>query len=187
MFLDIGMGIICAIFVSDYFGVRLTDIMLLAGIAFSLGPDADFLLHYIKHGISRHDYKHRNGLHFPLLYVPIGTFLMYFLGGQAWATLFLMASLSHFIHDSIAIGWGIKWLYPFSKKNFIFLYHYSKKQRKGIRKLVLALDGNRLTEMIEEHWTDDWIRAIYYNWHPIAILEFSVFLSSFMLLYFYVK
>jgi membrane-bound metal-dependent hydrolase YbcI (DUF457 family) len=187
MFLDIGVGILSAIFVSGYFNIHLSDLLVIGGILFALGPDADFILHFFKSGISREDYQHRNMIHYPLLYLPIGTAIAYLLGGEVWAVLFFIASTLHFLHDSIAIGWGIKWLYPFSNKNYVFLYHYSKVKKKGLRKLVLALDRDSLAQAVEEHWDDDWLRDIYYHWHPIAVVEFGVFLMSLALLYTYVK
>jgi len=187
MFLDIGVGILSAIFVSGYFNMHLGELLIIGGILFALGPDADFLLHFFKSGISREDYQHRNMIHYPLLYLPVGTLIAYSLGGEKWALLFFVASLAHFIHDSIAIGWGIKWLYPFSDKNYVFLYHYSAVEKRGLRKFIFVLDRTRLAEAVEEHWSDDWFHDIYYHWHPIAIVEFGVFLMSIALLYLYAK
>lgn len=187
MFLDIGVGILSAIFVSGYFGLHLNDLLVVGGVFFALGPDMDFIFHFIHNGVSREDYQHRNMIHYPLLYLPIGTFLVYLMGGESWAALFFIASACHFVHDSIAIGWGIKWLYPFSNKNYVFLYHYSKVEKRGLRKFVFAFDKESLDETVAEHWGDDWLRDIYYRWHPIAVVEFGVFLMSLALLYVYVK
>ena len=186
MFFDIGAGILVAIFTSAYFHVHIRELLVLGGILFALSPDADFILHYFKNGISREDYQHRNMIHYPLLFLPIGTLVAYLIAGKVWAVLFFVGALSHFVHDSIAIGWGIKWLYPFSKKNYVFLYHYSKVKKRGLRKLVFAFDKNTLNEVVAEHWGDDWFRDIYYHWHPIAIVEFGVFILSIILLYSYV-
>jgi membrane-bound metal-dependent hydrolase YbcI (DUF457 family) len=186
MFLDIGMGILVAIFTSQYYHAYLGELLVVGGIFFALSPDADFLLYYFKNGITREDYQHRNMIHYPLLFLPIGTFVVYVLGGEMWAVLFFLGALSHFVHDSIAIGWGIKWLYPFSSKNYVFLYHYSKVKKRGLRKLIFAFDKSALNDIVAEHWGDEWFNDIYRHWHPIAIVEFGVFLISIVTLYFYV-
>ena len=185
MFFDIGAGILIAIFTSNYFGVHLGEALLMGGIVAALSPDFDFLVYFFKNGITREDYNHRNLVHYPLLFLPIITYVAYVLGGNVWATLFFLGALSHFIHDSIAIGWGIKWLYPFSNKKFVFLYHHSKIEKRGLRKLVFAFDNATLTKLVNEHGDDDWVKNIYYKWHPIAIVEFGVFLFSLISLYFY--
>ena len=184
MFFDIGAGILVAMFVSVYLHVPLNEMLIIGGIVFALCPDADFLVHFYRRGISREDYQHRNMIHYPLLFLPIGTVAAFLLGGKLWAMLFFLGALSHFVHDSIAIGWGIKWLYPFSTKNYVFLYHYSKVKKRGLRKLIFAFDKNTLNETVAEHWDDDWLRNIYYKWHPIAIVEFGVFIFALTLLYF---
>ncbi|MEI7891385.1 MAG: metal-dependent hydrolase [bacterium] len=186
MFLDIGVGILVAIFTSQYYSIHLGELLVLGGILFALCPDADFLLHFFKRGISREDYQHRNMIHYPLLFLPLGTWIAFLLGGNVWAMLFFFCAFFHFLHDSVAIGWGIKWLYPFSSKNFVFLYHYSRIQKRGLRKLVFAFDKNTLTQMVSQHWSDEWFHDIYYKWHPIAVVEFGVFLISVATLYFYV-
>jgi membrane-bound metal-dependent hydrolase YbcI (DUF457 family) len=186
MFLDIGMGILVAIFTSQYYHVHLGELLVIGGIIFALCPDFDFILHYFKNGISREDYQHRNMIHYPLLFLPIGTLVAHLIGGNVWAMLFFLGALSHFLHDSIAIGWGIKWLFPFSKKNYVFLYHYSKIQKRGLRKFVFAFDKSALSAVVAEHWSDEWFNDIYRHWHPIAIVEFGVFLISIATLYFYV-
>lgn len=107
--------------------------------------------------------------------------------GNVWVFAFFISSLLHFVHDSIAVGWGIKWLYPFSKNNYAFLYLYSKKDKQGLRKLIFSFNKDNLPKYVDEHGDKDWVKNIYYNWHPIAIIEFIFFLISLTILYFYVK
>jgi membrane-bound metal-dependent hydrolase YbcI (DUF457 family) len=187
MFLDIGIGILVAIFISATFQVKLTILLLFISIIFSLGPDLDFIFHYFKRGDTKYDYKHRDLIHYPLLYLPIGTFLIFLLFGKIWALTFLFTSFSHFIHDSIGIGWGIKWLYPFSRKNIAFFYLYSKKLKKGLKKTFLIFDDKKLPAIVAEHGDANWVQNVYYNWHRIAIVEFAVFVISLIILILYVK
>ncbi len=187
MFLDIGIGILVAILASAVFQTKLTFVLLVVSIIFSLGPDFDFIFHFFKRGDTKYDYKHRDLIHYPLIYLPIGAVLIFLLFGKMWAFVFFVASSLHFVHDSIGIGWGIKWLYPFSNKNIAFFYLYSKKIKKGLRKIFLVFDEKKLPAIVAEHGDANWVRNIYYEWHPIAVVEFLVFLVSLLVLFLYVK
>jgi hypothetical protein len=186
MFLDIGVGILMAILVSAVFHIKLTVLLIFLAILFALGPDLDFIYLYFKKHDARDDYKHRDIIHFPLLYLPVGTALIFLLFGKIWATLFFMSSFLHFIHDSIAVGWGIKWLFPFSKNNIAFFYLYSRKLKYGLRQPMMVFNEKELPEIVAEHGDSNWVRNIYHKWHPIAIVEFLVFVISLIVLYYYV-
>ena len=187
MFLDIGVGILIAILVSILFHVKLVAFLIIVGILFALGPDLDFLYVYLRRHNARDDYKHRDIIHYPLLYLPIGTLLIFVLFGKVWAILFFLTSFLHFVHDSIAIGWGVKWFFPFSRKNFAFLYLYSSKLKSGLRKPFFSFDEKELPAIVAEHGDKNWVKNIYFKWHLIAIVEFSFFIISLIALYFYVR
>jgi len=136
MFLDIGLGVFIAIITSYFFQVDLSPTLLMFSIIFTLLPDSDFLYFYPKRHDTKYDHQHRNIIHFPLLYIPAGTLLIWSIWGNIWALSFFLASLGHFIHDSIGIGWGIKWLYPFSKNSYAFFYLYSRRIKKGLRRFI---------------------------------------------------
>lgn len=184
MFLDIGIGIIVAICASYFSGMEMSFLLAAFSIFFALLPDADFLYFYTKRHDTKHDHKHRDIIHYPLLYLPIGTILLWIMFGKVWALVFLASSFFHFLHDSIAIGWGIKWLYPFSKNNYSFFYLYSRKLKKGLRGLVFVFNENNLPELVREHGDPNWVQNIYYKWHPIAVVEFGFFVFSVALLLF---
>ncbi|NTW46340.1 MAG: hypothetical protein HGB18_04815 [Candidatus Moranbacteria bacterium] len=184
MFLDIGIGILSSIGVSAAFGIPLSFGTVTAGILLSLGPDLDYLYHIFRRGHGENDFEHRNLLHLPLLYLPIGTAVAFLLAGPMPAVLFLVTSLAHFVHDSIGIGWGVRWLYPFSKDNIAFLYLYSQRIRQGLRQPVFVFDAESLARTVREHGDADWKRNIYGKLHPIAIVEYSVFVLSLVILLF---
>ena len=89
-----------------------------------------------------------------------------------------MVSALHFVHDSIAYGRGIKWLWPFSKKSYAFIYLYSRIVKKGLWQAIFVFDKQYLEYFDKEHGDENWIENIYKKWHPIAIIEFSSFLLS---------
>ena len=187
MFFDIGVGILVAIAAGLILDVDLSFWMVSWSIFFAVSPDIDFLYFFSRRGDTKRDHNHRDLIHYPILYLPIGTIIIWLIFGKIWGIIFLISSFLHFVHDSIGIGWGIKWLYPFSKKNYAFLYLYSGKVKKGLRKIVFSFDRESMNRNVEKHGDPNWVKNIYYKWHPIAIVEFGVFLLSVIILILYVK
>jgi hypothetical protein len=187
MFLDVGVGILTAIFASYFFSVDLSLWLVIFGILCALLPDADFLYFYPKRHDTKYDHKHRDIIHYPLLFLPVGTILIFLFFGKIWATIFFIATFLHFVHDSIGIGWGVKWLFPFTKNSYSFFYLYSKILKGGQRKLIFTFNEKNLPELVAKHGDSNWVRNIYFKWHPIAQFEFGFFVLSLIILYFYVR
>lgn len=164
-----------AIFTSHFLEVNLSFLLIAVSILFALLPDIDFVF---KKYNGKYAHKHRDFLHLPLLYLPIGTAVVCILFGKIWGTVFLLSSFLHFLHDSIGIGWGVKWLFPFSKNNYAFFYLYSRKIKEGLRKNIFIFNEDNLQNMADEHGDPDWIKNIYCKWHSIAIIEFLFFIFS---------
>src|SRR3989338_3986025 len=87
MFLDIGVGILSSIFISWFFNLPLTFLLIIGGIVFALLMDVDFLF-YVFQG--KEVYRHRDLFHYPLIYLPLGTVLLYFFVGISWAAFFFL-------------------------------------------------------------------------------------------------
>lgn len=187
MFLDIAIGIFSAIFVSSIFQSSPNFWLFFFAILLALLPDLDFLLYYPKRGDTKYDCKHRDIVHYPLIYLPVGALIFWLLFGKIGASLFLITSFFHFVHDSIGIGWGIKWLYPFSKNNYAFFYLFSGRRKKGLRRLLFSFNQEDLGRYIQEHGDKDWVKNIYFKWHPIAIVEFVSFVISVIVMIIYLK
>ncbi len=187
MFLDIGIGILTSIFVSHFFNIEISIWIVIFSISFALLPDLDFLYFYPKKHDTKYDYKHRDIIHYPLLYLPIGTLIFWIIFGKVWGIAFFIASLFHFIHDSIGIGWGIKWLYPFSRDNHSFFYLYAKDGQRGWRKLIFIFKEKELPGIVAKYGDPNWVKNIYFKWHPIAIFELAFFILSLIILLIYVK
>lgn len=183
MLLDIGVGILLTIWTSWFFQVDLTFFLIFFGILFSLLPDADFFVEFIKHGSvgGKVIREHRELAHFPLFYVPV-VFVIFFLFGGIWSVFLGLGLLAHFLHDSVGIGWGIKWLWPFSKRAYKL---FAGKNGRVSSKLLVSWDSEELTKVAAEHGDPDWIRNIYLRPHPINVIEFLFFIGSLVGLYFY--
>ncbi|RJQ36651.1 metal-dependent hydrolase [Candidatus Parcubacteria bacterium] len=179
MLLDIGVGILTAIGVSEFFSVPLTVSLLFAGIAFALLPDIDFLYHLGTGGSTHNVYRHRELLHYPLLFVPPGAFAAHMIGGAPWAVLFAVTVLAHFVHDSVGIGWGVRWFWPLSRDRYSFLYLYQPRHKKPLpRRLLYVWKDADMAILEERHGDTDWLKNVYGSWHPYAIVELAVFLVA---------
>ena len=183
MLLDIGAGMLVALGVSKLFSLQLTPFLVGGGITFALVMDADFLLHLARGGSHRSAWRHREVLHYPLVYVPLGSALAFAFGRAPWALLFSISSLAHFLHDSIGIGWGVPWLWPFSKDRYTFLYSYQPPGRPAFpRKLLYVWHHRDLDELEAKYGDPDWLRNVYGKAHPFAIVEFLFLIAALFLL-----
>jgi hypothetical protein len=188
MFLDIGFGILSAILVGEYFEVPISPWLVLFGILFALLPDVDFIFHLLqKKSLHHNAYEHRSIVHLPLIYIPLGAVILWVLFGPVWAALFSCASLLHFIHDSIGIGRGVQWLSPFSNNSYAFFYMHSRGVKSGLWQWIFIFNKEALVKFDEEHGDDNWIKNIYFSWHPFGVLEYLGFLFSIILLLYVIK
>ncbi len=178
MLFDIGIGILLGIIFDASSNVYTLAGFVMFGIFFALLPDLDFPIHFLRGGSFDDEYKHRNLLHVPLLLWPIGSVIVYFIN-PILIPMFLLGTAIHFLHDSVGIGWGVRWLYPFSKTHYAFLYRVRTGTFKDIpRQLVYAWTPAEVDEYAELYHDEDWIRNIYYKWHPYAIGEAAVFIVA---------
>ena len=166
MILDIALGILSALFVSDVFNVVLTTKLLLWGISFALLPDIDVVWGVLIKGNwwEKGIWGHRELTHYPVLYLPI-TLLVYIMAGSMWAILFLVGVFLHNIHDTFGIGWGIKWLWPFSHKS------YSLFDRKnGERRFFSSWTQAEKTSSDRRVLWGNWMADVYFKYHlPVEI------------------
>jgi len=181
--LDIGAGILLAIWVSWFWQINLSLGLVLAGIVFALLPDADFFVELAKRGRvgGKIIGAHRELTHFPITYVPIVA-IIYVLFGEQTATLFSLAVVFHLLHDGIGIGWGIKYLWPFSKKTYKF---FSEKDGKISSRLVVSWEDEELKKTVARYGDPNWIKNIYLRPSFVSIIELLGFIASLAVLYFY--
>ena len=162
MFLDIAVGILGALGFSRLTGAELEPVLVGFAVACALLPDADALLHIVRgRGFGKSAHMHRSLLHYPLLLIP-GVFVLVLPFDLQLAVLASLLVTAHFVHDSIGIGWGVAWLYPFD------------------RRLYKLLDDGRLirwrtSEQVEhdahKHGDPDWLRHTYLRPSRTLIIE----------------
>jgi len=180
MLLDGGLGIIGAIIFAHILQINISPLVLGTSILFALLPDIDFIFGWIKHTELKHvSHEHRDLLHYPLLFLPIG-FLVIAYFSFTYACLFIILSFLHFIHDSIGIGWGVLWLYPFSKKYYKF---FSEKNGHFSKKLIVSWTHEEQHEASTQFGDKDWFKNIYLKLHPISVIELLLFITALILLW----
>jgi len=132
MFLDIAIGILLAVWTSVNFNVALS-FWVFPAVLFILLPDVDFFIELFKRGsVGKEGIKeHRRITHYPLAYIPV-VILIFLLFGKLWGLIFSLAVALHFIHDSAVFGWGVQWLWPFSKKHYIFFRKSLYSEKPGL-------------------------------------------------------
>ena len=148
--LDIGIGILLALGAAEFFGVQATPWLIAFGIAAALLPDIDIITIPL---LGR--WHHRTHTHFPIVYVPL--FILAFLVVEPlYATIFTLGVFAHLIHDTFGIGWGIAWIWPFSKRKFLLFPAKDRRERFG---------------------HINWIKQYYFRPNPLAYIEYGYWLS----------
>ncbi|MBU2564137.1 metal-dependent hydrolase [Patescibacteria group bacterium] len=181
MLADIGIGIFSAIIASKLFQTKITLFTVIIGIVFALLPDMDFLIEWIKRKRmpGKFSHEHRNLFHLPFLYVPIGSFVV-FLFGWIYLFIFVFNSFLHFLHDSFGIGWGIKWIYPFSERNYKF---FTGNNNRFSKRFIISWNKEELQKAVEKYGDPNWIKNTYFRPTLISITEAVVFLISIAVLF----
>ena len=180
MLFDIGTGILISIGISWFFNVELTRSLIAMGVFLVLVPDFDFLVELFKHGSvgGKEIREHRQISHFPLTYIPV-VIVVFLLWGTMWASFVGLCLFAHFLHDSVGIGWGIMWLWPFSHNAFKC---FSEKNGAFSTRLFVAWSPEEVKKLAASG-DPNWFRNIYMRAHPINVMEFGWFVGSLVILY----
>jgi len=179
MLLDIALGIFGAIAFAKIENINLSLILIIIGILFALLPDIDFVFYWMKgKKLNAQTHTHRELLHSPLIFISVG-FLIILSINIPLAFLFAILTFLHFVHDSIGIGWGVQWFYPFSHR---FYKLFSTKDGKFSKKLVVSWAPEE-QKIAAEQWGDkNWIKNVYFKPTPISITEFLIFIIALLTL-----
>ena len=170
--LDIAAGFLGAIIYAFFTGEDLTVPLLLLGATFALLPDVDFLVSAVRKGsISKVNHTHRDLLHYPIPFLLAGGALVFLVAPQ-YLWLFLALATFHFVHDSMGTGWGIPWLFPFSR-----LYAKAFCTPDGVFswKSIAIWTVREREAVIRRLHDPDWIRHEYRSLSVTLIVEGGVF------------
>jgi len=172
--LDISAGVFLSIVTAKFLGLKISLCAVSFGIISSLWLDLD-ALSLLKKGAGKWTHEHRNLFHFPLVVLPVAFIACYVLSNGYYATVVLLATFFHLVHDSIGIGWGVKWLYPFSHKNYKFFGLKFKERR-----IVSSWTKEEQRRDATLNGDDNWLRNLYLR--PSVVLFVEIGLSLFLLI-----
>lgn len=197
---DIANGIFAVLLAGYFSGTEILWWYFLIGIPLAMCPDLDALPELLKRGrvgsSAEHTYDHRDGLHFPILFLVTGLLLTYLF--PFFGLLFLFATALHFINDLYGTGWGIQLLWPLSKTRYKVLgrrVNWAKRQlvETGVwdnlpsderkLRLVVAWKEVELPDYIRKWGVDDWIDLVYCHLNWISVIEYSLFILAIILLF----
>ena len=164
---DIGAGILISHLLAKIAGLPTSIFLYIAGIFFSLLPDLDILWQQIREG-KINGYHRNSPLHWPIftifiVYILIGEFSSFF------AAVAILCLLSHYFHDTLEGEVGIKWLAPFSEKNF------SIKKKDGKISFVVKPAELRQRCLVT---AQDWVRRYYVRPTFKSVIGVVFFLGS---------
>lgn len=166
---DIGLGLLVAVLVSHLFGAPVTWGLAAFCVVMALLPDIDFLIEHYKHGsvggtVVR---EHRELIHFPAIYLPIALAIG-IMFGALWGVAFALCLLAHFLHDTVGIGWGIKWLWPLSRRNYKLLVDMDAHMHGPIA-LLRSWTDEEVARIATVHGIDGWVEKLYLKPFPIRV------------------
>ncbi len=170
--LDIGMGILLALGVSEALGIPPTLLMVVFGIAAALLPDIDI----VTAAFGR--WRHREVTHYPLLYIPVFALGFFFLSFPL-ALLLMLGVLAHLIHDTIGTGWGIAWLWPFTPRRFLILPDGERRRVMGTFATWLPREK---PEYAHSGTNSGWIRNLYGRPNPVSLIEYGLLVLALIVL-----
>lgn len=171
--LDIGIGLIIGSYLGSQSSIPYI-VCLLVGVSATLLPDLDYIWNLLTR--RKLDSSHRDLFHLPLIFIPT-IFVLGLLFNSAIAITLTVGATLHFVHDSFGVGFGIKWLFPFKKNSYLFLFQASTPNNKDMPKqLVYSWNDKERDEMIKKYGYKDWIRHIYFRFHLFGLFEYSILL-----------
>ncbi len=179
MFLDLKLGILWALLIGFVFGEPITLLWVFLGVCFALLPDIDFWIELIQRGTvgGKTLGAHRTLLHNPLTYIPV-TLFVGSLFGPALMTLFGLGVFGHFVHDSMGMGFGVRWLWPFSLNFHKFFSDREGNIRYDIKHFFVSWPPEEMQRVITEKGNDNWLKEDleYSKNHAFSIgLKFVTF------------
>lgn len=196
---DIANGIFATVLAGFVTQTEVVWWYFLVGIPLAMLPDLDAIPELLRRGkvaSSRENIiDHRDGLHFPILFLIVGIFAGVYFGFFGY--LFLFATTLHFVNDLYGTGWGIALFWPLSKRKYKF---FGSKVNQP--KAMLQESGAYITSQLSEQkqhflasWSqeeqseyikrfgyDDWIDRVYLTVNWISITEYMLFILSLILL-----
>ncbi len=143
--LDIGFGLLVTAAVGLLGHYEPSLQLVLVGVAASVLPDWDMILYLMLKGkLDKWAHKHCDISHYPLLVIPIASMATGYWLGFEYGVVVSLATFIHYLNDSLAVGWGIRWLFPIDWRYFAYrsigdkpprLHAWHRREQDAIAKL----------------------------------------------------
>lgn len=158
----IAFGYLTSLFLAKLFHISsyspYYNILILIGIIASIIPDIDFFRLFYKHRslkLQKNDTHRKYLTHIPLFWLTL-SILIYIISILSsnelirYSSFFILAgSVSHLIGDSLE--YGIRWLWPFSKKQYII--HKIPKENFNAKESLLGYYWKFFSQIYIRNWT----------------------------------
>lgn len=173
MFFDIGIGLVLTAIIGWATGATPSVLLITVGMIGSLWPDVDAIIWKLRGKKMDHlAHQHRDLLHYPLIFTPLLSMAVGWILGWQAGTLFAVATLAHFTHDTIGHAWGIRWFYPLDSRYWCYRSYGSQPTRlyawtKTTQDILCGLYGNRT-----------WMQQTYGQWNAPLMIEMSVLMAG---------
>jgi len=175
---DLGLGIISVVCVSFVYGKEVDGAFVLLALAFL--PDLDALPELWRHGqvaaSKDHPADHRELLHKPILWLGVAGFCWWYFG--YYGAVSFVVLLLHFVHDSVLTGWGVPWLWPFSKVRIKFFVDEKNEVSLAPKNWIRTWNKLELQHAIVIYGNKNWIEDLYLRPTVVSAVEYGIFLLS---------
>lgn len=176
--LDIASGILVAALVSHFFQIPFNASLIFWGVIFNLLPDFDVFILSLNRGLKKtteptstgNILYHRDLFHKPIYFLVISMLLLLF--SKQFAMLFFLGTFFHLIHDSIAVGWGIQWLWPISKNHTAFFHVNGPPNKPLPNQLFYNWTRQQISKIAVEYHDPNWIKNVYFRWNWVGATEY---------------
>jgi hypothetical protein len=170
------------ILVPSVFDVAPTAAYFALGLVFSMLPDLDGLKELLSFGsvdAGEHG-DHRDGLHYPFVWVVIGAIIFHF--NVVVGALFILSVLAHFLNDSWGTGWGVEWLWPINNRSYKFFSRNDVDADVKFQSLLTSWDQQSKNEIAQRLGNRDWLKYHYGRVTVISGIEYGTFVLSLVIL-----
>lgn len=190
---DWANGIFAVLLASWWLGIDPLWWYFLVGMSLSHTPDLDAIPELLQRGkvaaSADHPTDHREGLHYPVIIILLALCAAY-LGGY-WGLVFGIVLVLHITNDFYGTGWGIKLLWPFSRRNYkLFARRVNQLdyllEAEGVQidpaerrlQLIVSWSEEELPKYMTRWGIDDWIPKYYGTLNWISVTEYGLFVLA---------
>lgn len=151
MLIDLSLGILAGILTNLVFGGSDNSVLIVIfGALAAIATYLDIIIYkfWYGHRLDHFAHEHRDIAHYPVIICGLGSVIIAIFSVEFGLTWFL-ATLFHFVHNTLERGWGIKWLYPFWNK-------YITLKQDGPRPKIIMTKKEQ-QEIAAQYGDPDWM------------------------------